>query len=92
MNRSVLANEYRNIIRVLVRGGKGSLQEIRSIRHGMVGGDAVSATSQVHTLNVFLASGVEYHRLIRLYAPLNELSSRDRVARTANHVGLSVPL
>ncbi|CAL9737113.1 hypothetical protein MOSE0_L03928 [Monosporozyma servazzii] len=89
MNKAVLAREYRNVVRMLLSGSKGmTLGEIRCVRLMSGGGNS---SGNVSTLNVFLQSEVEYHRLLRLYAPLSELSASDKIARTANYVGLSVP-
>ncbi len=90
MDRLRAVREYRYIVRLLLRNGKATLHDIQSIRRHYTNYSS-SSSSVLHNLHVFLTSETEYNKLIRLYTPLNELSDSEKIARTANHVGLSVP-
>lgn len=92
---SMAVQEYRHILRLLLRNKKLSLSELQNVRKYYTGmkqyENPTVYNDLLHSVRVFLFNETEYRRLMNLYNPLNQLSRSEQISKTANHVGLKVP-
>ncbi|KAK5959535.1 Fmc1p PWA37_003497 [Arxiozyma heterogenica] len=95
MMSSTVIQEYRYILRLLLLNKRLSLSELRNVRKYYIATkkyqNPVICNNMLHSVRIFLSNETEYRRLMDLYNPLNQLTKRERISKTANHVGLKVP-